>query len=68
MRPKYLEESNWVRENSSDWTTVVDLDSNNKKITLTRGGLGGKGNIHFVKPTNRAPEERTLGQAVDVNN
>jgi GTPase len=48
---------------------VVDLDVDGATFVLAKGGIGGKGNIHFKTPWNQAPrnaepgtpgEERTL--------
>jgi GTP-binding protein len=48
---------------------IADLDSHGAKLTLVKGGAGGKGNIHFKSPWNQAPrtaepgtpgEERTV--------
>jgi GTP-binding protein len=45
--------------------TIADLDRPGKKITVARGGTGGRGNFHFRNPQNQAPryaEPGTLGQ------
>ena len=34
---------------------LFDLDKDEKKVILARGGKGGKGNSNFATPTNRAP-------------
>jgi GTPase len=48
---------------------LVDLDEDGATFVLAKGGIGGKGNIHFKTPWNQAPrtaepgtpgEERTL--------
>ncbi|HEY1551332.1 MAG TPA: GTPase ObgE, partial [Kofleriaceae bacterium] len=44
---------------------VVDLDVNEARFVLAKGGIGGKGNIHFATPWNQAPtkaEPGTLGE------
>ncbi|HEY3802894.1 MAG TPA: GTPase ObgE [Kofleriaceae bacterium] len=48
-----------------DEQPVVDLDSDGARFVLAKGGIGGKGNIHFATPWNQAPrtaEPGTLGQ------
>jgi GTP-binding protein len=48
---------------------IADLDQDGARFVLARGGIGGKGNIHFKTPWNQAPrtaepgtpgEERTV--------
>ena len=41
---------------------LADLDINEKKILLAKGGKGGLGNIHFKSSTNRAPRQKTNGE------
>jgi GTP-binding protein len=40
---------------------LADLDVNEKKILIAKGGKGGLGNIHFKSSTNRAPRQKTNG-------
>ena len=40
---------------------LADLDVNEKKVLLAKGGKGGLGNIHFKSSTNRAPRQKTNG-------
>jgi GTP-binding protein len=42
---------------------VADLAKDGQRACLARGGAGGLGNLHFKSSTNRAPRERTLGEA-----
>jgi GTP-binding protein len=44
---------------------LFDLDQDSAQVVLARGGIGGKGNIHFKSPWNQAPrtaEPGTPGQ------
>ncbi|MEN9403951.1 MAG: GTPase ObgE [Verrucomicrobiota bacterium] len=41
---------------------IADLDEDEKKVLLARGGRGGLGNIHFKSSINRAPRQKTMGQ------
>jgi GTP-binding protein len=40
---------------------LADLDVNEKKVLIAKGGKGGLGNIHFKSSTNRAPRQKTNG-------
>jgi len=40
---------------------LADLDVNDKKVLIAKGGKGGLGNIHFKSSTNRAPRQKTNG-------
>jgi GTPase len=40
---------------------LADLDVNEKKVLLAKGGKGGLGNLHFKSSTNRAPRQKTNG-------
>jgi len=40
---------------------LFDLTDIHQEIEICKGGKGGKGNTHFKSPTNRAPEQHTLG-------
>jgi GTPase len=42
---------------------LVDFSSHGQRFTLAKGGAGGLGNLHFKSSTNRAPRQRTLGEA-----
>ena len=41
---------------------VADLDVDEKKILIAKGGRGGLGNIHFKSSVNRAPRQCTKGE------
>jgi len=41
---------------------LFDLDKDKKKVTLAKGGKGGKGNSNFATPTNRAPRYAEPGK------
>jgi GTPase len=44
---------------------LVDLDREGSEFLIAKGGIGGKGNIHFATPWNQAPthaEPGTLGE------
>ncbi len=40
---------------------LADLDVNEKRVLIAKGGKGGLGNIHFKSSTNRAPRQKTNG-------
>ncbi len=42
---------------------VADLTQHGQSEVLARGGRGGLGNLHFKSSVNRAPEQKTDGQA-----
>jgi GTPase len=48
---------------------IVDLDTDGARFVLAKGGIGGKGNIHFKTPWNQAPtkfEPGTPGEGKTV--
>lgn len=42
---------------------VADLASHGARALVAKGGTGGLGNLHFKSSVNRAPRQRTLGEA-----
>ncbi|MCL2524943.1 MAG: GTPase ObgE [Betaproteobacteria bacterium] len=42
---------------------MADLAVDGQKVRLAKGGKGGLGNLHFKSSTNRAPRQKTDGEA-----
>jgi GTP-binding protein len=42
---------------------LFDVDANGKEVVVARGGRGGRGNIHFASPVERAPRRAEPGEA-----
>ena len=43
-------------------TLLYDIDQPNARIVVARGGKGGRGNIHFATPFDRAPRRSEPGE------
>jgi len=41
---------------------VFDVDTGDKEVVVARGGRGGRGNIHFATPFDRAPRRAEPGE------
>jgi len=55
-------EKSEIRNLKFDIQPLVDLTRDGEKFVLCRGGVGGKGNVHFKSSRNRAPREYTDGE------
>lgn len=42
---------------------LFDVDADGKEVVVARGGRGGRGNIHFASPVERAPRRAEPGEA-----
>ena len=52
-------------ENMNPVEEIADLTHNGERVCALKGGHGGRGNIHFVTPTRRAPAFSELGEPAD---
>jgi GTP-binding protein len=54
----------------SDKKLLGEITHHGENLLIARGGKGGRGNVHFVSPVNRAPrraEEGTAGENMTVH-
>lgn len=52
-------------ENMEPCELIADLSHNGERVVALHGGHGGRGNVHFVTPTRRAPGFSELGEPAE---
>ncbi len=56
-----------IIKNTSTSKVIADLDEDEKKIVIVKGGKGGKGNSNFATPTNQTPRFAENGKPGEQN-
>ncbi len=54
-----------IVRDSETGETIGDMTRPGQRIIVAKGGQGGRGNIHFVTPTKRAPAFAELGEPTE---
>lgn len=52
-------------ESGTEGEVIADLAHDGERITVATGGMGGRGNTHFVTSTRRAPAFAELGEPAE---
>ncbi len=52
-------------DNMQPQEEIADLTHDKEQVIVAKGGHGGRGNIHFVTPTRRAPAFSELGEPTE---
>ncbi|HJO95459.1 MAG TPA: GTPase ObgE [Victivallales bacterium] len=57
-----------IKDIDDNNAVIADLGEDGKSFIAVRGGMGGRGNIHFKTSTNRAPRECEPGTEGELRN